>query len=160
MHEVFLNICCFSKFSSIYLFIWSNIECTWIIIGRVDRLQALHDKPRNNHKNRSWRGIPSRELSFIKMLRRYQWWCLLLLNLNGISTRSNWLCWKAGEKLESRFCKTIGCSYLTLLTTYLSKKKAMFKVSNKNIRKRCLLISKITLKTSNDVTCLLAICRR
>ena len=83
------------------------------------------------------------------MLRRYQWWSLLLLNLNVIHTRSNWLCWKAQEKfqVESRFCKTIGCSYVTLLTTYLAK-KTMFKVSNRNTRKRCLLISKITLKTS------------
>ena len=40
------------------LFIRSNVECIAIIVGRVDRLQALHDKPRNNHKNRSWRGIP------------------------------------------------------------------------------------------------------
>ena len=78
------------------------------------------------------------------MLRRYQWWSLLLLNLNVIHTRSNWLCWKAQEKfqVESRFCKTIGCSYVTLLTTYLAK-KTMFKVSNRNTRKRCLLISKI-----------------
>ena len=83
------------------------------------------------------------------MLRRYQWWSLLLLNLNVIHMRSNWLCWKAQEKfqVESRFCKTIGCSYVTLLTTYLAK-KTMFKVSNRNTRKRCLLISKITLKTS------------
>ena len=84
------------------------------------------------------------------MLRRYQWWSLLLLNLNVIHTHSNWLSWKSKEKLqvESRFCKTIGCSYVTLLTTYLYK-KAMFKVSNRNTRKRCLLISKITLKTSD-----------
>ena len=83
------------------------------------------------------------------MLRRYQWWSLLLLNLNVIHRRSNWLCWKAQEKfqVEPRFCKTIGCSYVTLLTTYLAK-KTMFKVSNRNTRKRCLLISKITLKTS------------
>ena len=87
--------------------------------------------------------------NFIKMLSRCQWWSLLLLNLNVIHTRSNWLCWKAQEKfqVESRFCKTIGCSYVTLLTTYLAK-KTMFKVSNRNTRKRCLLISKITLKTS------------
>ena len=83
------------------------------------------------------------------MLRRYQWWSLLLLNLNVIHMRSNWLCWKAQEKfqVESRFCKTIGCSYVTLFTTYLAK-KTMFKVSNRNTRKRCLLISKLTLKTS------------
>ena len=83
------------------------------------------------------------------MLRRYQWWSLLLLNLNAIHTRSNWLCWKAQEKfqMESRFCKRIDCSYVTLLTTYPAK-KTMFKVSNRNTRKRCLLISKITLKTS------------
>ena len=83
------------------------------------------------------------------MLGRYQWWSLLLFNLNVIHTLSNWLCWKAQEKfqVESRFCKTIGCSYVTLLTTYLAK-KTMFKVSNRNTRKRCLLISKITLKTS------------
>ena len=43
---------------------------------------------------------------------------------------------------------TTACSYVTLLTTYLAKKKTMFKVSNRNTRKRCLLISKITLKTS------------
>ena len=73
----------------------------------------------------------------------------MLLNLNVIHTLSNWLCWKTQEKfqVESRFCKTIGCSYVTLLTTYLAK-KTMFKVSNRNTRKRCLLISKITLKTS------------
>ena len=83
------------------------------------------------------------------MLKRYQWWSLLLLTLNVIHMRSNWLCWKAQEKfqVESRFCKTIGCSYVTLLTTYLAK-KTMFKVSNRNTRKRYLLISKITLKTS------------
>ena len=63
--------------------------------------------------------------------------------------RSNWLCWKAQEKfqVEFLFCKTIGCSYVALLATYLAK-KTMFKVSNRNTRKRCLLISKITLKTS------------
>ena len=83
------------------------------------------------------------------MLRRYQWWSLLLLNLNVIHTRSNWLSWKTREKfqVESHFCKTIGCSYVTLFTTYLAK-KTMFKVSNRNTRKRYLLISKITLKTS------------
>ena len=84
------------------------------------------------------------------MLRRYQWWSLLLLNLNVIHTRSNWLCWKAQEKfqVEPRFFKTIGCSHVTLLTTYLTKKKTMFKVSNRNTRKRCLQIWKIALKTS------------
>ena len=73
----------------------------------------------------------------------------MLFDLNVIHTRSNWLCCKAQEKfqVEFRFCKTIGCSYVTLLTTYLAK-KTMFKVSNRNTRKRCLLISKITLKTS------------
>ena len=47
------------------------------------------------------------------------------------------------------FCKTMGCSYVTLLTTYLAKKKnkTMFQVSYRNTRKRCLLILKITLKT-------------
>ena len=72
------------------------------------------------------------------------------LNLNVIHTRSNWLCWKAQEKfqVEFCFCKTIGCSYVTLFTTYLAKKKTLFKVSNRNTRKRCVLISKITLKTS------------
>ena len=49
--------------------------------------------------------------------------------------------------MESRFSKTIACSYVILLTTYLAK-KTMFKVSNKNTRKIYLLISKITLKTS------------
>ena len=83
------------------------------------------------------------------MLSRYQWWSLLLPNLNVIHMRSNWLSWKAQEKfqVESCFCKTIGCSYVTLFTTYLAK-KTMFKVSNRNTRKRYLLISKITLKTS------------
>ena len=52
-----------------------------------------------------------------------------------------------GVSGEVSFCETIGCSYVTLLTTYLDK-KAMFKVSNRNTRKRCLLIPKITLKTS------------
>ena len=78
------------------------------------------------------------------MLRRYHWWSLLLLNWNVIYTRSNWLCWKAQE---SGFCKTTACSYVTLLSAYLAKKK-LFKVSSKNIRKTCLSISKITLKTS------------
>ena len=88
--------------------------------------------------------------NFIKMLRRCQWWSLLLLNLNVIHTRSNWLCWKAQEKfqVESRFYKTIRCSYVTMLATYLAK-KTMFKVSNRNTRKRCLSISKITLKLSD-----------
>ena len=36
---------------------------------------------------------------------------------------------------------------VTLLTAFLAK-ETMFKVSNRNTRKRCLLISKITLKTS------------
>ena len=73
---------------------------------------------------------------------------LLLLNLNVVHTRSNWLCCKTQEEfqVESGFCKTIGCSYVALLTTYLAN-KTMLKVSNKNIRKRCLLMSKITLKT-------------
>ena len=73
----------------------------------------------------------------------------MLLNLNVIHTHSNWLCWKSQEKfqVESRFCKAIGCSYVTLYTTYLVK-KTMFRVSNRNTRKRCLLISRITLKTS------------
>ena len=123
----------------------------YILVGRVDRLQALPDKRRSNFKNRSWRGILQRELTwnFFEMLERCQWWSLLLLNLNVIHTRSNWLCWKTQEKFQvgSRFCKTIGCSYVTLLTKYLAK-KTMFKVSNRNTRKRCLLISKITLKTS------------
>ena len=84
------------------------------------------------------------------MLRRYQWWSLLLHNWNVIHTRSNWLCWKAQEKfqVESHFYEIIGCNYVTLLTTYLAK-KTMFKVSNRNTRKRCLLVSKITLKTSD-----------
>ena len=69
--------------------------------------------------------------------------------LNVIQTLSNWLFWKAQEKfqMDSRFSKTIACSYVILLTTYLAK-KTMFKVSNRNTRKRCLLISKITFKTS------------
>ena len=91
------------------------------------------------------------------MLRRYHWWSLLLLNLNVIYTRSNWLCWKAQE---SGFCKTTACSYVTLLSAYLAKKK-LFKVSSKNIRKTCLSISKITLKTSErshlTTSCLLEV---
>ena len=69
----------------------------------------------------------------------------MLLNLNVIHTCSNWLCWKAWEnfQVEFRFCKTIGCSHITLLTTYLAK-KTIFKVSDRNTKKRCLLISKIT----------------
>ena len=85
------------------------------------------------------------------MLRRYQWCSLLLLNLNVIHRRSNWLCWKAQEKflVESRFYKIMGCIYVTLFTTCLAKKRrTIFKVSNRNTGKRCLLISKITLKTS------------
>ena len=84
------------------------------------------------------------------MLRRCHWWSLLLLNLNVIHTRSNWICWKAQEKfhVESRFYKTIRCSYVTLLATYVAK-KIMFKVSNRNTRKSCLLISRITFKTSD-----------
>ena len=46
----------------------------------------------------------------------------MLLNLNPIHTRSNWLCWNEKFQVESRFCKRIGCSYVTLLTTYLAKK--------------------------------------
>ena len=67
--------------------------------------------------------------------------------MNVIHTYSDWLCWKTRKKfqVESRFCKTISCSYVTLFTMYLAK-KTMFKVSNRNAR--CLLISKITLKTS------------
>ena len=64
-----------------------------------------------------------------------------------------WMSFKreAQEKfqVESRFYETIGCNYVTLLTTYLAK-KTMLKVSNRNTRKRCLLISKITLKTSGQ----------
>ena len=41
----------------------------------------------------------------------------------------------------------------------LSQKKTMFKVSNRNTRKRCLLISKIRLKTSEQRH-LLPICQR
>ena len=37
MHEAFLNM-------SFPLFIRINVECTWIIVDRIDRLQALHDK--------------------------------------------------------------------------------------------------------------------
>ena len=50
-------------------------------------------------------------------------------------------------QVESLFCKTITCSYVTLLTTYLAQ-KTMLKVSSRSTRKRCLLISKITLKSS------------
>ena len=80
-------------------------------------------------------------LEFYQMHRRYQWWSLLLLIMNVIHTRSNWLYWKVQEKFQpvSRFWKTTACSYVTL-----------FKVSNKNTRKRCLLMSKITLKTSEQ----------
>ena len=126
MHEAFLNI-------SLPLFIRSSVECTWIIVGRIDHLQALHDKRKNNHNNRSWKGNPQRGLTFIKILRRYQWWSLLLLKLNVICTNSNWLCWKTQEKfqVESRFCKTIGCSYVTLLTRYLVKKKEAKKQCSK-----------------------------
>ena len=83
------------------------------------------------------------------MLRRYQWGSLLLLNLNFIHTRSNWLCWKAQEKFQVESLSVRQCSYVTLLTTDLAK-KTMFKVSNKNTSKRCLLISKITLQTSKQ----------
>ena len=83
------------------------------------------------------------------MLRRYQLRSLVLLNFNVIHMSSNWFFRKAQEKfqVESRLCKTTGCSYVTLLATYLPK-KTIFKASNKNTRKRSLLISKITLKTS------------
>ena len=56
------------------------------------------------------------------MIRRYQWWRLLLLNLNVIQTRSDWLCWKAQAKIqeEPRFCKTIG--YRCLLTSRITLK--------------------------------------
>ena len=79
-------------------------------------------------------------------LYQNQWWRLLLRNLNVIHMHSNWFCWKAQEKFQmaSRFCKTTAFSYVTLLTSY----SAMFKVSNRNTRKRCLFISKITLKPS------------
>ena len=84
------------------------------------------------------------------MLRRRQWWSLLLPNLNVIHTRSNRLCWKTQEKFQvvCRFWKTISCSYVSLPTTYLAK-KTMPKVSHRNTRKRSLLISKITLKISD-----------
>ena len=49
-------------------------------------------------------------------------------------------------QVESCFCKKISCSYVALLTTYLAK-KAIFKVSNRNTRKRC---QKITLKVSEQ----------
>ena len=60
----------------------------------------------------------------------------------------NWLFWKAQEKFQEKSCfwKTIGCSFVTFLTTYPAK-KTVFKVSNRNTRWRCLLISKITFKT-------------
>ena len=83
------------------------------------------------------------------MLRRYQWGSLLLLTLNVIHTRSNWLCWKAQEQFQVESLSVRQCSYVTLLTTDLAK-KTMFKVSNRNTSKRCLLISKITLKTSKQ----------
>ena len=76
----------------------------------------------------------------------------MFLNWNVIHKHSKWLCWKAKEKfqVEFRFCKTTGWTYVTLLTTYLAKKKkkTMLKVSYRNTRKICLLISKIILKTS------------
>ena len=84
------------------------------------------------------------------MLRRYQWWTLLLLNLIVIHKRSNWLCWKAQEKfqVESRFCKTTACNLCNFAHNVLSQKKNIVKLSSRNTRKRCLLISKMTLKTS------------
>ena len=61
----------------------------------------------------------------------------MLLNLNIIRTRSNWFCWKAQEKFqtESRCCKTIACSYVTLLTTHLVKKKQCSKLATETLGK-------------------------
>ena len=28
----------------------------YLIVSRIDHLQVLHDKQKNDHKNRSWRG--------------------------------------------------------------------------------------------------------
>ena len=30
----------------------------YLIVSRIDRLQVLHDKQKNDHKNQSWRGNP------------------------------------------------------------------------------------------------------
>ena len=133
----------------------SNVECTKIIVGRADRLQLPHDKRRNKHRNRHGevflkKNFNKRILSwnFNKILRRYQWWSLLFLNLKTIHTRSNWLCWKTQEKfhVEFRFCKAAVCNYTTLLTTYPANKNT-WKDSNRNSRKMCQLISKMTLRT-------------
>ena len=47
------------------------------------------------------------------------------------------LCWKAQEKfqVEFRFCKTIGCGYVTLLTTYPAKTKQGSKLATKTLGK-------------------------
>ena len=73
----------------------------------------------------------------------------MLFDLNVIHTRSNWLCCKAQEKfqVEFRFCKTIGCSYVTLLTTYLAIKKCS-KFFQTGFFSMVKLILKIKLKTS------------
>ena len=73
----------------------------------------------------------------------------MLFDLNVIHTRSNWLCCKAQEKfqVEFRFCKTIGCSYVTLLTTYLVIKKCS-KFFQTDFFSMVKLILKIKLKTS------------
>ena len=93
------------------------------------------------------------------MLRRYHWWSLLL-NLNVIHTCSNWLCWKAQEKLQVdfRFCKTIGCSYVTLFTTCLAKKQCS-NLATGTLGKDVYWFQKQHLKHQNDVTWLLAIWR-
>ena len=36
----------------IFLYSRINVEWTWMIVGRTDRLQALHDEQRKNHKTR------------------------------------------------------------------------------------------------------------
>ena len=74
----------------------------------------------------------------------------MLFDLNVIHTRSNWLCWKAHEKfqVEFRFCKTIGCSYVNLLTTYLAKKKQCLKLSTETLGKDIYWFQKETIKTS------------
>ena len=74
-------------------------------------------------------------------------------------TRSNWFCWKAQEKfqVEFRFCKAIGCSNVTLLATHSGKKKKMFKASNRDIKKRCLPVSKTTLKITERCRYLLKV---
>ena len=96
--------------------------------------------------------------NFQKILRSYQWWNFLFLNLKTINTRSNWLCWKAQKKfqVDFRFCKAVGCSYVTLLATYPANKN-MFKINNRTVGKCVNWFKKWHYEHQNGITWPLAI---